>query len=149
MRAVLTLATAVLVLLQGDALCRDTFVAPVRDSIGVYANPTRKLSERPQHRVGTHSRLVLLERVGDNLKVRDTDGRIGWVESRQVVRISTAAMFHFGDEKVLGWLDDLSITMIIDGFGPGETPIFLDRTFSDALRENEDRDTMERATTAH
>ncbi|MBD3243076.1 MAG: hypothetical protein GF331_20970 [Chitinivibrionales bacterium] len=148
MRAVLTLASAVLILLHTDALCRDVYVAPLRDSVGVYANQTRELFERPVYRVGTETRLIVLAREDDKLKVRDAAGRTGWVENRLVKQVVTSAILRYGGSEVLGWLDTPSPIYIDVGTAPLQPPIHLERSFGDALRENEDRDTMERTAAA-
>jgi hypothetical protein len=52
----------------------------------------------------------------------------------------------FDDAEVIGYLDNPTPVYIIDADNPNADPIKLDRSFADALRENVDRETIERQT---
>jgi hypothetical protein len=79
-----------------------------------------------------------------NYKVRTPDGTVGWVEKQLVVATGKSKTFIFEGADVFGYLDNPTPVYIIDADDPNANPISLDRSFSDALRENVDRETVER-----
>jgi len=50
----------------------------------------------------------------------------------------------FDNAEVIGYLDNPTPVYIIDSDDPNADPINLDRSFKDALRENVDKETVER-----
>ena len=52
--------------------------------------------------------------------------------------------FMFDDAEVIGYLDNPTPVYIIDADNKDATPIKLDRSFADALRQDVDRETVER-----
>jgi hypothetical protein len=122
------------------------YVTPTKDEVGVFKNEVRELYEKPSFVVGTSDRLLVLETGKQSYKVQKGDGTAGWVEKRLVVTTGKSKSFVFDDAEVIGYLDNPTPVYIIDADNPNADPIKLDRSFADALRENVDRETIERQT---
>jgi hypothetical protein len=122
------------------------YVTPTKDEVGVFKNEVRELYEKPSFVVGTSDRLLVLETGKQSFKVQKGDGTTGWVEKRLVVTTGKSKSFVFDDAEVIGYLDNPTPVYIIDADNPNADPIKLDRSFADALRENVDRETIERQT---
>jgi|WetSurMetagenome_2_1015567.scaffolds.fasta_scaffold188210_2 hypothetical protein len=120
------------------------FVTPTKDEVGVYKNDVREVYEKPIATVGMNDKLNVLSRSKQNYKVKTPSGEIGWVEQRLVVISGKSKTFVFDDAEVIGYLDNPTPVYIIDADNPNADPIKLDRSFADALRENVDRETVER-----
>ena len=71
-------------------------------------------------------------------------GKRGWVDKGSVVAVGKSKTFVFDNADVIGYLDNPTPVYIIDADDPNANPITLDRSFKDALRENVDRETVER-----
>jgi hypothetical protein len=125
-------------------LFAEKFVVPTKDDVGVYKNKTREVYEEPIMKVGTTDRLTLLKKSGRHYKVKTPDGQIGWVEKRLVATTGKSKTFVFDNADVIGYLDNPTPVYIIDTDDPNADPINLDRSFKDALRENVDKETVER-----
>ncbi|MGB7568848.1 MAG: SH3 domain-containing protein [Chitinivibrionales bacterium] len=125
---------------------KDTkkFVQPTKDDVGVYKNDVRELYEKPLFTVGSNDRLSIISSSKQNYKVQTASGETGWVEKRLVVTVSKSKTFVFDDAEVIGYLDNPTPVYIIDADNPNADPIKLDRSFADALRENVDKETVER-----
>ncbi len=120
---------------------------PNKDGVGVYKNETRQLYEEPMLTVGTSDRLQVIDSKRDMHKVKTSDGTIGWVEKKEVSMLSgKSKTFVFDNAEVVGYLDNPTPVYIIDTDDPNADPISLDRSFKDALRENIDKETVERQT---
>jgi len=120
---------------------------PVKDGVKIYKNDTRQLYEEPILTVGTSDRLQVLDSKKDMHKVKTSDGTIGWVEKKEVSVLSgKSKTFVFDNAEVVGYLDNPTPVYIIDTDDPNADPISLDRSFKDALRENIDKETVERQT---
>ena len=76
--------------------------------------------------------------------MQTASGETGWIEKRLVVTTSKSKTFVFDDAEVIGYLDNPTPVYIIDADNPNADPIKLDRSFADALRENVDKETVER-----
>jgi hypothetical protein len=120
------------------------FVQPTKDEVGVYKNDIRELYEKPAFTVGTNDRLSIISSSKLNYKVQTASGETGWIEKRLVVTTSKSKTFVFDDAEVIGYLDNPTPVYIIDADNPNADPIKLDRSFADALRENVDKETVER-----
>lgn len=119
-------------------------VVPKQDEVGVYKNKVREVYEEPILKVGTSDRLEVLNKSGRNLEVRTPDGQTGWVEERLVAAAGKSKTFVFDNADVIGYLDNPTPVYIIDTDDPNADPINLNRSFKDALRENVDKETVER-----
>ena len=120
---------------------------PTKEGVKVYQSDTRQLYEAPILTVGTSDRLQILDSKRDMHKVKTSDGTIGWVEKKEVSVLSgKSKTFVFDNAEVVGYLDNPTPVYIIDTDDPNADPISLDRSFKDALRENIDKETVERQT---
>jgi hypothetical protein len=97
------------------------FVQPTKPNVGIYKSETRR----------------------DHYLVRTNDGQEGWIEKR-LVATASGKSFLFDDAEVIGYLDNPTPVYIIDADSKDATPIKLDRSFAEALKENIDRETVER-----
>jgi len=121
------------------------FVQPTKNGVGVYENEVRKLNEEAKFTVGIDDRLQVLQTTKNSYKVKNAAGEIGWVEKR-LVAATSGKKFMFDDAEVIGYLDNPTPVYIIDADSKDAQPIKLDRSFADALRQNVDRETVERQT---
>lgn len=120
---------------------------PVKEGVKVYKSDTRQLYEEAMLTVGTSDRLQVLDSKRDMHKIKTSDGTIGWVEKKDVSVLSgKSKTFVFDNAEVVGYLDNPTPVYIIDTDDPNADPISLDRSFKDALRENIDKETVERQT---
>ena len=120
------------------------YVQAKQSDVGVYKNQIREVYEQPVFKVGTEDRLLIKESKGDHYKVQNAEGQTGWVEKRLVVAIGKSKTFVFNDAEVLGYLDAPTPVYILDSDDPNAERIYLDRSFKDALRDNVDKETVER-----
>jgi len=120
---------------------------PVKEGVKIYKSDTRQLYEEAMLTVGTSDRLQVLDSKRDMHKIKTSDGTIGWVEKKDVSVLSgKSKTFVFDNAEVVGYLDNPTPVYIIDTDDPNADPISLDRSFKDALRENIDKETVERQT---
>jgi hypothetical protein len=122
----------------------EKYVTPTANDVGIFKNEVRELYEKPLFSAGTNDRLLVLSSGRTSYKVQKGDGEIGWVEKRMVVATGKSKTFVFDDAEVIGYLDNPTPVYIIDADNPNADPIKLDRSFAEALRENVDRETVER-----
>jgi hypothetical protein len=142
MLATLLILAAAVLATEGTG--RGRYVLPTRDNVGVYPNAVRQIYEEASFTVDVNDRLVVLEERDETIRVRDSQDRQGWVEARLVKRVAASAVISYDPTELFGHIGDPFAFLVIDGTGPGETPIRLDRSFARALRENTDRETVER-----
>jgi hypothetical protein len=121
----------------------QNFVQPKSNNCGIYANQTRKVNESSVATVGVNDRLKILDSKREYYKVQTADGLTGWIEKRLVASAAGKA-FMFDDAEVIGYLDNPTPVYIIDADNKDATPIKLDRSFAEALKQNVDRETVER-----
>lgn len=119
------------------------FVQPTRAGVGIYKNQSRGVNERVLAQVGVNDRLKVLKTSRNHYQIKTPDGLKGWVEKRLVASAAGKA-YSFDDAEVIGYLDNPTPVYIIDADSRDATPIKLDRSFAEALRENVDRETVER-----
>jgi len=122
----------------------DKIVTPTKDGAGVYKNQTRELYEQPIYTVGTSDRLQVLDTKGNFYKVKGPSGEAGWIEKSSCMAVGKSKTFVFDNAEVVGYLDNPTPVYIMDTDDPNADPINLDRSFKDALRENVDKETVER-----
>ena len=119
------------------------FVQPTENNVGIYKNETRGVNENAVLKVNVNDRLNVLETRKNHYKVRTSEGTVGWVEKR-VVAAASGKAFMFDDAEVIGYLDNPTPVYIIDADNKDATPIKLDRSFADALKQNVDREGIDR-----
>jgi len=80
--------------------------------------------------------------------VRTSSGDEGYVPKNELTKISAKSSasksMAFEAAEVMGYLDNPTPVYIVDIDDPNADPITLDRSFKDALKENVDKETMER-----
>jgi hypothetical protein len=126
-----------------QTLAQEKYVQATKGDVGIYKNEVRELYEKPLFTVGTDDRLLVVESRSKAYRVKVGD-KVGWVEKRLVVSSGKNKTFVMSDQEVIGYLDNPTPVYIMDGLGPNEDPIKLERSFSDALHENVDKETVER-----
>jgi hypothetical protein len=122
----------------------DKFVQATKDEVPVYKNEVSGVYEKPIATVGQSDRLTVIGSSKQKWKVKTPSGETGWVEKSVVTTVGKSKTFVFDDAEVVGYLDNPTPVYIIDADNPNSDPIKLDRSFADALRENVDRETVER-----
>ncbi|MDD5673471.1 MAG: hypothetical protein PHC61_04870 [Chitinivibrionales bacterium] len=122
---------------------KEKYVQPTKDGVGIFKNEIRELYETPLFNVGTNDRLLVIESKSKAYKIKLGD-KTGWVEKRLVASSGKNKTFVMSDQEVIGYLDNPTPVYIMEGMGPNEDPIKLERSFSDALKENVDKETVER-----
>ncbi len=123
---------------------RGVYVIPVKDNIPIYVNQVRKIHENAHFTAGLKSRLKVLSKTNKRYQVQDQDGRIGWVERHFVVLLSNPTQMKFDSASVYSYNDIRRVIFINDATDPSDVAIKLDRTFQEALKENIDRECLER-----
>ena len=119
------------------------YVSAKKVDTGIFENEVRKLYEQPILKVTTDDRLLVLKETRGSYQV-EFGGKRGWVDKGSVVAVGKSKTFVFDNAEVIGYLDNPTPVYIIDADDPNANPITLDRSFKDALRENVDRETVER-----
>jgi hypothetical protein len=120
------------------------YVQAKEGSVGVYKNQTREVYEQPTYKVSNTDRLQVIGSKGEFYQVKNAEGQVGFVEKRLVVTIGKSKTFVFENAEVMGYLDAPTPVYIIDSDDPNAERIYLDRSFKDALRDNVDKETIER-----
>jgi len=122
-----------------------------RKEARIFANEVREPYEQPVFTATERDMLVVVEERRRHFRVRTSSGIEGFVEKnalrdppRSGGRNDASSRFVFEGADVIGYLDNPTPVYIIDMDDPNADPITLDRSFKDALKENVDRETMER-----
>lgn len=140
----LTLVAALVLAFSVSVVAKPKWVQPQKESVGVYENQIRKTYEEPIATASTSDRLEVLGEERNHYKVR-YNNQTGWVEKRLVAAVAQGSKsYMFDDAEVIGYLDNPTPVYIIDADDRERDPIKLDRSFAEALRENVDRETLER-----
>jgi hypothetical protein len=123
-------------------------VSPKKANTGVYANEIREAYEQPIATIGPSDVLTVTEVKRNHFKVRSGAGVEGFVQKSDVNKAQQRKdrSFAFEAAEVIGYLDNPTPVYIIDMDDPNADPITLDRSFKEALKENVDKETMERLT---
>lgn len=137
------ISTLLITLILGFSVSAANFVQPKKNGVGLYKNETRGVNESAMETVGIDARLKVLKAKKNHYQVKAPSGAVGWVEKYLVAEASGKA-FTFDDAEVMGYLDNPTPVYIIDADSKDATPIQLDRSFAEALRQNVDRETVER-----
>jgi hypothetical protein len=123
------------------------YVQAKESVVGVYKNQIRQVYEEPIFKVGPDDRLMVIDSKGDSYKVQNPEGQQGWIEKRLVIQLGKSKTFTFESAEVIGYLDNPTPVYILDSDDPNAERIYLDRSFKDALRDNTDKETVERQAT--
>jgi len=142
MRSINIIITIVLIC-SSLAFGRDPKFVQPKSNASIYKNETRAVNETSIAQVGVNERLKVLKTKRNHYQVKTADGTVGWIEKR-LVASAHGKSFLFDDAEVIGYLDNPTPVYIIDADSKDATPIKLDRSFAEALRENVDREGIER-----
>jgi hypothetical protein len=134
---------SLIIVIATASIFAQKYVTP-KEEIGLYQNETRQVYEEPVQTVTPNDRLTIIETKNRHFKVKTGTGVEGWVEKRLVAATGKSKTFVFDNAEVIGYLDNPTPVYIIDTDDPNADPINLDRSFKDALRENVDKETIER-----
>jgi hypothetical protein len=137
------LALLLLLAVPLSAQQKSRYVVPVRNDVPVYAHEIRRVYEKPAFVLNEGSALSVLERTAEKTKVRDENGRMGWIENSFVRAVSKT--FIYEPAAVENRLDNPEKIWIIVSGIPGDEPIGLDRSFKDEARANVDKESLERS----
>lgn len=128
---------------------QDRYVTPIKNGVGVFANNPMSAGEKPVYTADTGNWLMVMESKGDMLKVTDMHGKVGWIQKASVKLTTPNESMKFSGADVLGYLDNPTPIMILDAANPVGSSIALDRSFSDELKENVDKITIDRIVGEH
>ena len=129
---------------------RERQMVPKKEA-RIFANEVREPYETPVFTATEKDVLTILEAKRNHFRVSTPSGITGWVERNALKDMprtgggsSASARMVFEGADVIGYLDNPTPVYIIDMDDPNADPITLDRSFKDALRENVDKETMQR-----
>ncbi|OGS37485.1 MAG: hypothetical protein A2293_12580 [Elusimicrobia bacterium RIFOXYB2_FULL_49_7] len=121
-------------------------VVAKKDNTKVYQNQVRQLYENPIYTAKKDEYMEVVESDRNLFKVRLSNGKTGWVEKQLVSTENKGKKdmnYVFEETEVQGWLDNPQAVYILDMTDPNFKPIKLDKSFSDNLEENVDREQSE------
>jgi hypothetical protein len=127
-----------------SAAPKDRYVVPIKNDIPVFAHDPKSGPEQPSFIAGTGDRLMVLGVKSDAYKVSDLKGDVGWIDKVSVKEIGLTETMTFGNADVLGFLDNPTPIYILDASDSLNNIIMLTRSFSNELKENIDRMTIDR-----
>lgn len=142
---IFTILIGIVLIYSSFAFSAIQYVQPKSNNVGLYKNEKRGVNETAIKKVNINDRLKILKKKRNHYRVSTDDGTIGWIEIRLCASASGKS-FMFDDAEVIGYLDNPTPVYIIDADSKDATPIKLDRSFAEALRENIDREAVQRQT---
>ncbi|MFP4418810.1 MAG: hypothetical protein ACOC41_08055 [Chitinivibrionales bacterium] len=145
MKRIKTVLLALAVVVAGEATLVVRYAIPRNQQTKVYAEQERSEGQRVLFAAGRDDRLRIIRDNGEMLLVRDREGRQGWVAASEVVTTRSSRMMAFDKAEVYGYLDDPQAIYIIDADDTKAAAIEIDRSFKEQLKENVDRETIDRS----
>ena len=94
--------------------------------------------------MGPAERLSILQTGKLQLQISNNEGNSGWIEKKLVSVVAAGKTLYYEPLDILERLDRVEPIIIIDGTGPSQTPIMLERSFKDQVQNNVDQETIER-----
>lgn len=135
---------AVVTFFATEAVTQQRYVIPVKEEVKVYENMPRKTYEQAIFSLGNTDRAIVLKERNDALRIKDHQGRTGWVERKLVRSVAAGNQITFGNETVYGHLNAPSPIYVGGTDQPGDYGLLLHRSFRNELSTNIDRPTLER-----
>jgi len=132
-------------LFAATSFAQKTFYVSPTAETGIYANQTRQVNERAIETVAKGSLLTVVDQKGNFYKVKTNSGTEGWIEKRLTVRNDTKKSYVFDDVEIQGYLDNPTPIYITDVDDGSIAAIELDRSFTDNLKRNIDKEQISRA----
>jgi len=116
----------------------------------IYEKEVREAYESPLVSVGANDVLTIMEVKKNHFKVRTDSGIEGFVQKGDVVKAAKSSnvskSYTYEGAQVDAYLTNPTPVYIIDTDDPNDAPITLDRSFKESLKQNVDKETMERST---
>ncbi len=141
---VLLIAGVVLSVLATAHAKQENYAVAREDGVPVFQSRGNVGESEPFFSLENEERVVVLGIRGAAMKIRDSEGRDGWVSSEKVKIIRKSATYSFDDAEVMGHLDDPTSFFILDSEAPEEEVLNLNRSFKPLLKNNLDQYTVER-----
>lgn len=120
------------------------FVMPLKKDIKVYSNKIRDLNEDFIFKMNIDNRYLIIESTDQYLKIKDYDGKTGWVERRLIKKVKASSGFIFGNKLVEGYEVTPAASLIWGDLTWKDTLVLPERSFSDNIKVNIDRETIAR-----
>lgn len=120
------------------------FVVPISKSINAYPNEVRKLNEKPIFKMLIDERYLVLKDSNTHTKIKNQEGNIGWVEKRLIKTIRASSGFIFEKELIESYMETPSPIKINGDIDSYDTLIIEERSFSEDIKVNVDRETIAR-----
>lgn len=114
------------------------YVLPLDEQIGAYEQPG--LENAPAFVLAGNDRLMVLKRKGGALQIRDSRGRVGWVDRRKVVDARHNVMEFVRSTKIVSTFEEPEAIYLLDAQNPVDIPVRISRSFAEELRDNIDRE---------
>ena len=120
----------------------EKYAAAAKDSVSVFKNENHVPGETPLFIIGRQDRPLIIATGLRTYQIQKND-LTGWVD-KEAVSVSSAKTMVFDTANVLGYLDNPTTLYILDAENPNGQSIKLERSFAYEMRENVDRETVER-----
>jgi hypothetical protein len=121
-------------------------VLPIRDSVAVYQNETRRFLETPLFKASLEDRLLVIKNGEEHYLVKNRDGRQGWIEKALCVRVQPSKSIYFDPIDLVALTVPVGPIYIEGKADQLDNKIFIDRSFNGELMSNLDRDEMVKRT---
>ena len=121
------------------------FVVPLHDGIKVYSSSSGLRNPQELMKVNRKNVLKVLAETDEMFKVAlHSKERSGWIEKKSVAVTFTKKEYSFDDLMVSGYVELIPPDFLIDAAEVTREFIPIARTFHDELRDNCDKETLER-----
>ncbi|MBD3418645.1 MAG: hypothetical protein GF398_00865 [Chitinivibrionales bacterium] len=122
------------------------YAIPKEENVPLYPNEIRKVYEQPIDCVAQHDRLRILATGKTGYKVASPRGTVGWVRKELVAVVLGRTVLEFAPAEIEARYAELTPLAVLGTDWKDAEVIRLDRSFNEALRENTDREIIDRIT---